>query len=298
MSMRSQAAQVEEITPEAEPLARALDRSEQVKHKVEQCAIELSSINAVLKHELVEDGPPADVGRALTQNEEVKLKVEECAQELSSVNDELAQVIDQREDLGHELSRSNAALAESQAKEERSNHLALHDSLTGLPNATLFGDRLDHALVQAKRHTWRLAVMFIDLDQFKKINDTYGHDVGDRVLQMVAERLRGFVRGGDTLARRSGDEFLFLMLEARDQEVVKDLVAKIIHNMAGPCEIAGVTFRVTPSIGIAIYPDDGRCAAELLKHADIAMYAAKERQKASVLYSQIALPQIPLGPCA
>jgi diguanylate cyclase (GGDEF)-like protein len=279
---------------EAKPLARALDRSEQVKQKVEQCAAELSSVNAVLKHEPTEDRPLADVGLALSKSERVEVKVQECAQELATVNDALAEEIDLREDLGHELLMSNAALVESQAQEERSQHLALHDALTGLPNSTLFDDRLDHALVQAQRHAWRLAVMFIDLDRFKSINDTYGHDIGDRVLQMVAQRLRSVVRAEDTLARRGGDEFLFLMMDAKDETVVEKLAAKIGHDMAEVCEIEGVTFNIRPSIGIALYPRDGRSAQELLKHADVAMYAAKQHAQSALKWAT-ALDQAPAG---
>ena len=162
--------------------------------------------------------------------------------------------------------------------------------MTGLPNLTLFNDRFRHALAQAKRHVWRLAVMFIDLDDFKSVNDTYGHDVGDRVLQIVAKRLSTVVRGGDTVSRRGGDEFLFLMLEVKDETTVAKLAAKIIENIGEACEVEGLKLTVRPSIGIAIYPEDGQSPQELLKNADTAMYAAKQQKKGASFYSQVAVP--------
>lgn len=277
-------------TLEPTPLIRALDQSEQVKDKVEQCAEELASVNAVLKQEIAEGVPLHQVARAINKNEEVEVKVQECAEDLVTVNNALTEEIDERKGIEHKLSKSNAALSESKAQEEKSRHLALHDAVTGLPNLTLFNDRLGHALAQTQRHAWRLAVMFIDLDEFKSINDTYGHDVGDRVLQMVAQRLRTVVRGGDTISRRGGDEFLFLMLEAKDETNVANFAAKIIDNISEACEIEGVRLTVRPSIGIALYPEDGQSAQVLLKNADIAMYAAKQQKKGFSLYSQVAVP--------
>ncbi len=270
------------------PLIRALDQSEQVKDKVEQCAAELSSVNAVLKEE-VADGVPLDqVERALDMSEEVEVKVQQCAEDLAIVNDALAEEIDARHKLESQLSRSEAALSKSKLQERKSRHSALHDAATGLSNMTLFNDRLRNGLAQAQRHGWRLAVMFIDLDEFKGINDRHGHDIGDRVLQMTAQRLQTFVRGGDTISRRSGDEFLFLMLEAKDENNAANLAAKIIDTVAQPCEVEGVKLTVRPSIGIAVYPEDGQSVQELLKNADIAMYAAKQQKSGRELYSQVA----------
>ena len=260
------------------PLIRALDQSEQVKEKVEECAAELSSVNAVLKEEITDGVPIDEVERALGLSEEVEGKVQQCAEDLATVNDALAEEIDERNRLEHELSKTEVALSKSKVQERKSRHLALHDPVTGLSNMTLFNDRLRNGLAQAQRHEWRLAVMFIDLDEFKGINDTHGHDVGDRVLQMVGQRLQTFVRGGDTVSRRGGDEFLFLMLEAKDERNAANLAAKIIDNVAQPCEIEGVKVNVRPSIGIALYPEDGRTVQELLRNADMAMYAAKQQK--------------------
>ena len=130
--------------------------------------------------------------------------------------------------------------------------------------------------------------MFIDLDKFKAINDTLGHDAGDQVLQLVAQRLEAVVRSGDTVSRRSGDEFLFLMLEAKDEANAEALALKIIDQIAQPCEVGGVMVSVRPSIGVAIYPEDGQSAQELLKNADTAMYAAKGNKSGASLYRQMA----------
>ena len=282
-----------EQTPEATPLVRALDLNEQVQDKVEECAAELSSVNAVLQQEIVEAGPYPEVERAVSQNVEVEAKVQECADDLADVNAALTEEIDERKNLEQDLSESNAALSESKAQEEKSRQLALHDAVTGLPNLTLFNDRLGHALAQAPRHGWRLAVMFMDLDDFKSINDSYGHDVGYKVLQLVAQRLRANVRGGDTVSRRGGDEFLFLMLEAKDEANVADLAGKIIDNIAEACDVEGAILRVRPSVGIALYPEDGRSAPELLKNADTAMYAAKLQKKGFLLFSDVVGPPDP-----
>ncbi len=234
--------------------------------------------------------PLAKVEHALNQSEAVEVKVQEAAEELVDVNEALSNEIDERHHLEDRLSRSDAALCESQAEGRRSRHSALHDAVTGLPNITLFEDRLRNALAQAERHSWRLAVMFIDLDEFKNVNDTHGHDVGDRVLQMVGQRLQSLVRSGDTIGRRSGDEFLFLMLEAKEESNVAAFAVRIGHSIAEVCEIDGVQLKVKASVGIALYPEDGRSAQELLKKADMAMYAAKQQKQGPILHSQIARP--------
>jgi diguanylate cyclase (GGDEF)-like protein len=272
-------------SPEAAPLSLVLDRNEQVQDKLEQAGTDLATVNAVLKKEVAGGAPLAKVGKALDQSEAVEVKVHEAAKELVSVNDALADEIDERHLLEERLSKSEVALTESRVDEEKSRHDAMHDATTGLPNLTLFNDRLGNALAQAQRHGWRLAVMFIDLDEFKKINDTHGHDVGDRILQLVAQRLQASVRGGDTVSRRSGDEFLLLMLEARDEANVAAFGARIAKSIAATCEVDGKTLSVKASIGIALFPEDGRSAKELLKHADMAMYSAKEKKAGLVFFS-------------
>ncbi len=264
--------------PSLAPLSRALDQSEQVHDKVEQAAVDLSSVNAVLTDEIAHGVPLAKVETALDQSEAIEVHIQEAAADLVAVNDALADEIDERHHLENQLSESDAALTQSRADERRSRHSALHDAVTGLPNLTLFQDRLSNALAQADRHAWRLAVMFIDLDDFKVVNDKLGHDAGDRVLQVVAQRLQTIVRAGDTVSRRSGDEFLVLMLEAKDRLSATTFAARIADCVAEPHDVDGVTVSVRASIGVALYPEDGRSAQALLEHADTAMYVVKNQK--------------------
>lgn len=282
---RKPASQSSQTSP---PLIEVLNQSEQVHDKVEQAAVELSDVNEVLKGEIADGVPTAKAEEAVRKSERVEAKVQEAASDLVAVNAALSVEIDERRQLEDKLLESDAALSDSRADAQRSSHEALHDAVTGLPNLTLFTDRLRNALAQAERHAWRLGVMFIDLDSFKDINDTHGHDAGDRVLNMVGERLQSAVRKGDTVSRRSGDEFLFLMLEAKDDSNVAALAARIADKISEPYDVHGVTITVRASIGIALYPEDGRSVAELLKNADMAMYAAKRVKSGPALFGQIA----------
>jgi diguanylate cyclase (GGDEF)-like protein len=274
------------------PLVNALNQSEEIKDKVEECAQELSSVNAILKEEIIDKLPLEQVERALHQSEQVEDKVRECADDLSLVNQALTEEIRERRKLERklavsqiELADTQAELSDTQAQEKRARHLAFHDVVTGLPNRNLFNDRLRNALSQARRHSWRLAVMFIDLDKFKVINDSYGHVSGDKVLKIVAERLQTLVRDADTVGRQGGDEFLYLMLEVKDDADAAHAARKIIECIAQPCEFDGLKLTVKPSIGIAFYPEDGRSALVLVKNADSAMYKAKQSDKGYCFYA-------------
>ena len=154
--------------------------------------------------------------------------------------------------------------------------LSLHDPLTDLPNRRFFMSRLDHAIDNAKRNQNKLAVMFLDIDQFKHLNDTLGHDKGDELLKKVSSRLAHTLRSADTLARIGGDEFNILIENVRYGEEVKTVVEKLLENFDKPfmCE-TGEPLNATASIGIALYPDDGEDAVTLIKHADMAMYQSK-----------------------
>ncbi len=262
--------------PSPAMLITALGQSEQVLDKVEQCATDLSSVNGVLRKVIDGDDLLHHAGQAINLSEQVEATVLQCAGELASVNSALSEEIDERRNLDRALLSSSAALAESQAEAAKALHLALHDPVTGLPNLPLFSDRLSQALAHARRYRRRVAVMFIDLDSFKAINDTHGHDVGDSVLQMVGRRLQSVVREGDTVSRRSGDEFLFLMLDAIDEQTAVKMAAKVVGNIARPCEVQGITVTMRSSIGIALFPEHGQSAQELLKNADTAMYVAKQ----------------------
>jgi len=153
---------------------------------------------------------------------------------------------------------------------------AYHDLLTGLPNRALFNDRLGQAIAQARRHGQALAVMFLDMDRFKVVNDTHGHLVGDGLLQGIAQRLRDSLREGDTLARIGGDEFMLLLPHVRSRDNASFIAEKIIASLKHPFHVDGHEIYSGMSIGIAIYPDDGDNQETLVKHADLAMYHAKD----------------------
>ena len=159
--------------------------------------------------------------------------------------------------------------------EELISYQAYHDILTDLPNRMLFKDRLGLAVIQAKRKMTELAVMFIDLDRFKLVNDTLGHVKGDELLQQASVRLKECLRRGDTLARQGGDEFTIVLPELRDREDAKVIADKFLECLQKPFDLDGHEVHISASIGIAVYPTDGESIDELLRHADIAMYQVK-----------------------
>lgn len=158
---------------------------------------------------------------------------------------------------------------------DRIRHLAHHDDLTGLPNRLLFNYQLHMALARAERSAGSVAVLFLDLDRFKIINDTLGHDAGDSVLRQTANHLRGCVRGADTLARVGGDEFTLLVEQPAEMHDLGSIAQKLLTAMSSPLTVNGNVYQLSGSIGIAVYPKDGPDGASLLKNADIAMYRAK-----------------------
>ena len=167
-------------------------------------------------------------------------------------------------------------ITERKIAEETISFQAFHDHLTQLPNRRLFKDRLELAITQAERHGEMLGVMFVDLDRFKIVNDTYGHAEGDELLKSVAQTLRRCVRAADTLARQGGDEFTILLPSLFQPEDAARIADKIVEELRLPFHVAGQDFHTTASIGIAVFPRDGDTADILLKNADIAMYKVKE----------------------
>jgi diguanylate cyclase (GGDEF)-like protein len=185
------------------------------------------------------------------------------------------------------LGRMSWQLAQGRAREgeaklkhaQRVEYLAYHDGLTGLPNRSMFSKALSQSISEAHRYDRRLAVAFLDLDRFKQINDTLGHEAGDQLLKEVAERLKGCVRSSDTVARLGGDEFVVLLPELEDEKYAAIVAQKILAAAAKPFSLMGQEFRVTASIGISCYPQDGLDEQTLTKNADIAMYQAKAEGK-------------------
>ncbi len=168
---------------------------------------------------------------------------------------------------------------------ERTIHyMAHHDALTGLPNRRLMQDRLNQAIMSARRKQRHVAVLFLDLDRFKVVNDTLGHDTGDFILKDVARRLASCVREGDTVSREGGDEFVMILPDLERPEHARVVADKIMKELVRPVEIGGHEIHVTPSIGISHYPNDATDVHQLLKHADNAMYQAKDAGRNTIRF--------------
>ncbi|HIE17492.1 MAG TPA: GGDEF domain-containing protein [Dehalococcoidia bacterium] len=168
-------------------------------------------------------------------------------------------------------------ITEYKQLEQKLADIATHDSLTGLPNRILLNDRIAVGLAQAERSGSKLAVMMLDLDRFKDVNDTLGHSVGDNLLKAVAERLQSLVRKTDTVARLGGDEFVLVLPQISQLEDAIKIAQKVLKAIRKPFTLNGYDLCITTSIGIAVYPEDGKDVDALLKNADIAMYWAKEQ---------------------
>jgi diguanylate cyclase (GGDEF)-like protein len=187
--------------------------------------------------------------------------------DLASANERLSSLVGEKE----------ALVAVLQRREKEVRHLAYHDPVTGLPNRRLLMDRLDHQLAQAERYRHSLALLFLDLDNFKEINDAYGHEVGDMLLHEVAVRLGTCVRGGDTVSRLGGDEFVIVLPEISEESDAIVVAEKVIAALCRDFQIIGDVLRVSTSIGIALStPEIRHDTSELMARADAAMYAAKQ----------------------
>ncbi|MFZ6846485.1 diguanylate cyclase domain-containing protein [Undibacterium sp. RuTC16W] len=263
------------IETDAQSLAKVLDQSERIKDVMVECADDLSSVNTALKQKLANDINSLGVESALQTSQSVEEKVQGAATQLSAVNQALGNEVIERQILEQQLE-----VAQNQAAESK--HASLHDPLTGLPNRLLFYDRLEHGIAQANRHGWTLAVFFVDLDNFKMINDTFGHTTGDHVLRTIAQRLKETTRNDDTFCRHGGDEFLYLLLEVGDEDDITIIANKLMEAIEIPIEGTGEPSTCSPeipmvsaSIGIAVFPKNGLTADALIKSADEAMYKAK-----------------------
>ncbi len=265
-------------------LDAALDQSHDVRAEVEACAEELASANELAKARIAVGAKTLPATQTLQVGQAVEQRVKACADDLQQVTDNLAQGVEEVKAVQQALDRSSASLAESEAAlmvarsaERSACHRAMHDEKTGLPNRSLFDDRLDQAMASADRHGWVLAVMFLDLDRFKQVNDSHGHAAGDTVLKAVAERLMTHAREEDTVCRNGGDEFLYLLIDPSGRQSVASIAALVRQVIQAPINVGDLQFVVTPSIGIAMYPEHGDTGMSLIARADAAMYRAKER---------------------
>ncbi|WP_417225685.1 EAL domain-containing protein [Amphritea sp.] len=225
----------------------------------------------------------ASTARKITRTRNYKLRVRNRSEdEIGSLATDFNRMLEQIQSRENELQDARQLLenkvrqrtAELLRLTEQLEHQAFHDNLTGLPNRSTFDDKLNTAISYANRQDEQLAVMFLDLDRFKDINDTLGHDMGDQLLIELSSRLKKCLRGSDTLARFGGDEFAVLTLNT-SQNHAADIAAKLIEEIKEPVVIDGLNLQVTTSIGVSIYPQDGRDATTLVKHADTAMYSSK-----------------------
>jgi diguanylate cyclase (GGDEF)-like protein len=198
--------------------------------------------------------------------------------------DELGELGDQLNRMGSQI---EGLLADMEAKNTQLRQMAMYDHLTQLPNRTLFREVFQHEAAYAKRHDQQLALLFVDLDRFKAINDTLGHAAGDRLLLVVSERLRAAVRGSDLVCRVSGDEFLLLLREAQSVDGIQELTQRLLRSISEALELqGGQQAQVSASIGIALFPQDGDEFDELVRHADMAMYQAKEEGRSRYAFYQ------------
>ncbi|MES2129311.1 MAG: EAL domain-containing protein [Pseudomonadota bacterium] len=224
-------------------------------------------------------GRPFDLaqpfGRSVWLVDDVTVR-REAAETVRRARDELeVRVLERTAELAGANALLQGEIAERRQAEARVHHMAYHDTLTGLPNRALLADRLDRAMLAVQRSERKLAVMFLDLDRFKTINDSLGHMTGDHLLREVASRLCRAVRASDTVARLGGDEFVVLVPGIRSDDECTHVAQKIIDALADPFPFEGRLLHITPSIGICMYPDDGGDVETLMRHADAAMYHAK-----------------------
>lgn len=251
----------------------------------------LSMLVAVLLSDVVQrvvTGPIlklANTARKITETRNYELRAEKLSEdEIGNLADDFNEMLNQIQLRDEELQAAQAHLEEKVHErtlelEELAAQLkfqAFHDTLTGLANRSTLDHNLQSAILYAQRHQTRFAVMFLDLDRFKGINDTLGHSVGDKLLVEMSRRLRECLRQSDTLARLGGDEFAVLVMDSSENGAA-EVASKLIHAISQPVNIDGYNLQVTTSIGISLYPHDGTNASALLKNADTAMYASKEK---------------------
>lgn len=255
----------------------------------------LCAVKARLKTtvgELLAKLPEHEVPDAAHQ---VQASVLECVGALDQLHLTLTHELGRRQQLEHEVFETQAALARARdelaatrAEEQRVRHLASHDSLTALPNRSRFQERLDQALADPELRRQGLALLYLDLDGFKSINDEHGHDAGDEMLRIVAARLARTVRADDMVSRVGGDEFACLLADVPSREQLSYLACKMFDAVGAPMKIGQLKLTIHASIGISICPSDGASAEALVKSADEAMYHAKRHKTGYAFFAETA----------
>ncbi|MCP4981857.1 MAG: diguanylate cyclase, partial [Gammaproteobacteria bacterium] len=206
-------------------------------------------------------------------------------QEIIDARDTLEQqVVERTRELANTVKQLQVEIEEREKIAAELNFLANHDALTGLPSLRLCKDRLDQSLLEARRNRQTSAVMFLDLDGFKKINDQYGHEFGDLVLKTTADRIKAEIRDSDTVARIGGDEFVIILSSLPQNSVAERIAATIIRQIALPLLIDNIEVSISASIGISLYPQNGTTADELIRSADQEMYQVKRQGKNSFAF--------------
>jgi len=247
-------------------------------------ALREGAFDYIVKRDGYIDQLPHAIERAIERFDHLKTK-RIYAADLEALNRSLEnRVKDRTAALEAEIlerKRAEAALRES---EKHLRHLAEHDALTGLPNRILFFDRLNQALIRAQRYGRKVALLFLDLDRLKEVNDQFGHLIGDRLLQLVSERLLASIRAEDTVCRLGGDEFVVILPELHTPEDPSRIAWKLLKILAAPFQFEVGYCTTGASIGISLYPDDAKEADDLLRMADSAMYQAKKAGKNHFLY--------------
>ncbi|MDJ0806960.1 MAG: EAL domain-containing protein [Gammaproteobacteria bacterium] len=221
--------------------------------------------------QVIDTRKPVRLVHYLKNDRQQTRTIELLAAPLHDEAGEVTGIIESLRDISDRITIENELIQ----KQKSLDHLAHHDTLTGLPNRLLFFDRLEQAMHIAHRNASRLALLFIDIDHFKEINDSLGHTLGDKLLKSVSRRLENNIREDDTVARLGGDEFTVIIGNLVDNRFAGKLAQKLIECLRNPIHIDGQDFSITASIGISIYPDDGTGSETLLKNADAAMYRAK-----------------------
>jgi len=256
-------------------LTKVLRQCEDVEVLVAESVRNLSAVDSAIKQCLETRAALPAAENALRSSEAIQIDMQKASEKLSAVVTALKSEVRERDML-------DLRFAAAVEQEEGGRHASLHDALTGMPNRALFNDRLEHGFAQARRHGWTLALMFMDLDDFKTINDRYGHDVGDSVLQTIARRLQDNTRSDDTVSRHGGDEFLYLAMDIKNEANISFMAEKIIKEIQAPFNVSvrdvDTCLSIKASIGISIFPKHGTDVDTLIASADRAMYRAKQNK--------------------